>query len=446
MSAIAPMTDGGGRAWQRARRALVVPVLLGLLLAQAAVAQSPRVVMDDGQVIREALDALASHDSYRYDWREQGGDLAVERRTTGIVVGGEPIRSYRETVVKGAIGLREIQVGGEAWWSVYGSGFVPNDPDPDPHPGMLDAWAATLLDLADAGVELSDPVAATVDGRSARYYAGRTIPADAAASPSLGGIAREAFIDLWVADDGTLLESRIAGTVTHTDELPDQVETLGFRETVRIGGVDDPANVVEAPDLAPLPSPDPGQVDPVLESIVLAALDELAATSWRGEVNTLSLGSQSAIDVTYLPGVPPSAEAWVSYRDRQRLGFLAVGDEVWGRIAGAPEWVREGPPKAPCFRRPCDAASIADLGWRVRQAAGTFRDLRATEWIDGVKVRHLRSVAGSTGPTGPIPGRLDLWLSEETGLPIWIDFHGLGIEEEVTFSDVGDPSIAIERP
>jgi hypothetical protein len=89
---------------------------------------------------------------------------------------------------------------------------------------------------------------------------------------------------------------------------------------------------------------------------------------------------------------------------------------------------------------------MADLGWRVREAAGTFRDLRSTEWIDGVKVRHLRSVAGSTGPTGPIPGRLDLWLSEETGLPVWIDFHGLGLEEEVSFSDIGDPSIAIETP
>jgi hypothetical protein len=457
MSAIGPLTVGGGRAWDRrraGRRARVAGVAiaciaiagLGSLAAPGVMAQPSTVPTGDAAVIRDALDALTTHGSYRYDWRERGGDLAAERRTTGIVIDGDPFRSYRETAVKGAIGLREVQVGGEAWRSVHGSGFVATEPGPDPHPGMLGAWAATLLDLADAGVELSDPVAATVDGRPARYYQGRTIPADAAPSPRFGGAAREAFIDLWVADDGTLLESRIAGTVTDAGLSAETAATVGFSESVRIGGLDDPANAVEAPDLSPLASPDPGPIDPALEAVVLAALDGLAGTRWRGEVNSLSLGVQNAVDVTYVPGEPPSAEAWLSFRDRPQLGFLAIGDDVWGRVAGSPDWVREGPPSAPCFRRPCDAATMADLGWRVREAAGTFRDLRSSEWIDGVKVRHLRSVAGSTGPTGPIPGRLDLWLSEETGLPVWIDFHGLGLEEEVSFSDIGDPSIAIETP
>jgi hypothetical protein len=102
MSAIAPTADGGGRAWRRARPAAaagVAIVLLGLLAAPGVVAQSPAVGLDGAQVIRDALDALAARDSYRCDWREQGGDLAVERRTTGIVVGGDLFRSYRETAV-----------------------------------------------------------------------------------------------------------------------------------------------------------------------------------------------------------------------------------------------------------------------------------------------------------------------------------------------------------
>lgn len=441
---------GDDRRWRQGGRALAAAAIGMLVLATQAVGQSPSAATtstDDGQVIRDALDALASHTSYRYDWREQGDEIPVERRTTGIVIDGDPFRSYQEMVVKGSVGFRETQVGGEAWRSLYGSAFVPSDPGPDPHPGMLGAWAATLLDIADEGVDLADPVAATIDGHPARHYVGRTIEPAADASPTPFGSELVAVVDLWVAEDGTLLESRVAGTRTGAGFAGGEPEPTTFQESVRIGGIDDPANVIEAPDLGPIASAEPappGAAD--LEPVILAALDELAATPWRGTVDALTLGNVTLTEVTHVPGEPAAAEAWVGWRDQRRYGFRAIGDELWERLAGDAPWEARAGDAPPCFRRTCDAAGIADIAWRVREAVGTFRDLQAKEWIDGVKVRHLRSTAGSIGPNGAIPGRLDLWLSEATGLPVRIDFHGLGIEEEVSFTDVGDPSIGIERP
>ena len=160
-----------------------------------------------------------------------------------------------------------------------------------------------------------------------------------------------------------------------------------------VGGIDlDPllTRIVassKAPDLGPLaslaPAP-PGAAD--LEPVILAALDALAATPWRGTVNALTLGNVTLTEVTSVPGEPAAAEAWVGWRDQRRYGFLAIGGELWQRLAGDAAWQARAGDAPPCFRRTCDAAGLADIAWRVREAAGTFRDLDAPDrfvWLRG---------------------------------------------------------------
>lgn len=122
-----------------------------------------------------------------------------------------------------------------------------------------------------------------------------------------------------------------------------------------------------------------------------------------------------------------------------------VGDEVWSALLSGP-WTREAEDGAPCFGGACDRAGLADAGRSPRPIARTFRERATPDSIDGVPVRHLRSIAGTVGDHGPIPGSTDLWASKETGIPIGIEFDGRGILQQTTIGGVDDPANAVVRP
>jgi len=442
----------------------LVAALPGVGLAQGSASPSPSVGASPGAeatfgaapaavgsaVITDALAVLSSADSFRW----QHGELSTrddgpEIRTSGTTINGDPFRSWFELRTEGEVGWQEIQVGGEAWRTLYGSGWYAKEGDVDAHPGPLGAWAATLMDIADAGVVFDPPKGSILDGRPAWFYAGETtdVRVAPASSPPADTATFDAVLDLWVdAATGRLASATMSSA---RSEVPwpgaDRVAWT-VQESIGVSDVDDAANTVEPPALGPIAAPSVGEADPALAADVIAALDALAAAdSWRARTETVSLGLRSAVERVVVRTPEPAAEIWNLFDGQRRIGVLAIGDEVWTALAPGP-WQRQAGPPADCFGGPCDLAGLIDLGAALRLIAPTFRELTAPGSIDGVPVRHLRSTVGTVGPNGPIPGTTDLWISKETGIPIRMRFDGDGLLTLTTIGGVNDPANAVSRP
>ncbi|MFN8619564.1 MAG: hypothetical protein U0869_02300 [Chloroflexota bacterium] len=433
------------------RPARAIALLAGALLfvgGGGATGQGPATV-DGSAVIRAALDAFDEVGSYRYEHRalEDAGS-GVEVVTTGTVVNGDPFRSIREIAVGGETGWVQVQVGGDSWTSIYGSTFAADDPGPDPHPGPLDAWAATLSDVADAGVTFAPPARDTLDGIEVLRYAGTTAPEDPTASPDpMGDEPLAAQLELIVdAATGRLVSATVASQVVDGPPIWDPPIERARLEHIRILDVDDPAATVDAPAAVPDPTP-AAAGDPALAALINDGLDRLAAASaYRVVTTTDSIGTLQGEERIVVHGPEPAAEAWIAPEGRRQVGLRVIGSEYWNTFGSSGTWRPTTPTTETCFGGPCDLAGLSDpLGPLLRPIAETFTELPA-ETLDGVAVRHLRSEAGSAGAGRAIPGTTDLWIDAATRLPVRVLFDGMAITRDTVIAQVGDPALVVQHP
>ena len=202
-------------------------------------------------------------------------------------------------------------------------------------------------------------------------------------------------MDLWVDRwQGFLVRSEL-DMVQHDD----LVESFGFselrmHEVATVTAVDDPANVVEPPDLT-LPTRPPGQEgDPALAPMVRQAFDALdALDSYRITSVGSTMGSESQREITVREPARGGVGRVMTAFGRDFIDVIRIGDREWSR-PGEGEWSPSKLGDGTCGEDRCTAGyylSTAD----VTDKAETFTLVEDGAVVNGVPTPHLRSTAGA---------------------------------------------------
>jgi hypothetical protein len=415
-----------------------------------------------GSTILDAIRALDRVTSYRFVV------ATSDRRTSGTIINGDPLSSSTSSTQLGSLPMKSIVIGDDEWSSSaggtwdhevrthrtedgtklsYGHPFhaaLPVELNVDEAFGMggLDFYPPFM----DLGVE--DRNGVSVRHLQAIGDGTLTQPGDGS---TIEGAAFQGTFDAWIAvQGGYLVAIRIEGrwgpdrlASPAPDPGPDDLTTASA--DVQIDGVDDPANVIEPPKVAPAtpkPSGDP------------AVIALLKATETAGErlpayelhVRMTQGGFTSEATTTVSVGPP--------FRARQRIvetssgpamDIIVIGDDVWFRDGDGP-WQ---PPEP--SRWGCDAGVTfgACAAARMRPPSGgtfaqdvTYARLPGEEVIDGVPTIHLRSVNGDPST----PGTADTWIAVDGGYLIRETFVGEGIDFLTELRSLDPSTVVIEPP
>lgn len=431
-------------------------LLVGTSLAAPASAQSPDATPDARrQVIGDALEKLAELDSYRVESRSTtstapGREFGLE----STVVLRPTFALSQALLADGEPGLVSVAIGDESWQSYGGSPFVsdaqvgtgsftPDDAATSMY-SYLEHWAAERLIMDLVGPD-------TVGGIAALHYHGETRVPTASTDPEDPYYRRalRGSLDLWVdAERGHVLKA-LTDVVDSRFTYGNGGDAVGRHEEIAILDVDDPANVVEPPDLtAPLLSPGPD--DPQMVALLEGAIDALAdLDSYRVVSRYDTLGFGGGQESTVLNGDPATAETVVLTDGSVFIRFLVSGDEMWSQDDPTSPWEAISPGDGPsCDGEPCGfqmAAGTSLMGELVAIAGGFT--LVGEETLDGMAVTHVRAERPMVvEPYGATPTVNDVWIAKDGGYLVrWVN-DGVGSSTELRIEGVNDPANVVVVP
>jgi hypothetical protein len=289
-----------------------------------------------GKTILDAIGALRGVDSYRFVVADTTG------RTTGTVINGDPERTRADRSPRGSLPGATVVIGDDEWTStaggawqhevrdgltdegdteLYGHAFYSALPDDlgggwgwSEDDWVEGGWGGEMdfyPPFLDAGVEQRDGV----ETRHVRAVGDGTLtqPDDGS---TISGQAFLGTFDAWIAvDGGHLIALRVDGRWVPgdgepVDEPPDPIDIDRSFAEVRVSGVNDPGNVIEAPGNPPATPPPSG--DPGIADLLEAAT---AATEGFGDyrITTVSTqgGETTESTTTVLRGPPLRAHSFV---------------------------------------------------------------------------------------------------------------------------------------
>jgi hypothetical protein len=434
---------------------VLVSAIAAAGLASMGAAQTPDASPDPRRdVIAGALEQLAALDSYRIESRSTTStDPGREFGTDTVVVRSPEFAMRTAMLADGEPAVALIVIGDDAWYSQGGSPWadrseVGMDPPSSDEVATslynsLRAWSDERLIMELVGPE-------TVDGTPALRYHGETRMPTPSTDPEDPYYRRSlrGTLDLWVdAERGHVLR---AVTDLRDSRFADRDgEAPVYRhEELAIVGVDDPANVVEPPDLAvTAPSPDPG--DPAMAALVQRAVDALAEVgSYRLVEDDATLGFHGGQRSTIVNGDPPSAETTFLADGSEFIRLVVAGERSWYHQDDG-SWEEMPADVGPdCEDRSCAFAMARAAGAlsKLLEVGGTM-SLVGEETLDGETVLHLRREEPVVvEPFGSYPTTHDVWIAKDGGHLVRWTHDGVGTRVEIRIEGVDDPANVVAAP
>lgn len=406
-------------------------------------------------IIADALDRLDDLQSYRVTSRSTSS--STPGRTFGVeatVVGG-PARAWQTTSLSDGEPINVMVVIGTDGWSSYaGSAFISiaEMGGVVPSGGRIPVSAfSTVERFADRQPAMSVVGPEIIDGVAALHYRGVVPgPQPSATSDPSAGHAMSGTIDLWVdAERGHLLKA-ITDVADRLFVGTDDDPAIDRHEEVAVVGVDDPANVVEPPDLTVVsPSSPPG--DPAMAAVVsaaIAALDDLI--SYRLVLDFDSVGFSGRQESVVLNGEPPSSSTRLLVDGTELVTDVVIGDRAWSRNGRDGAWVTSPDPAdgpfcngTPCGSDMTSGRAVLD----VVDAIGGSITVVGEETVDGILATHLRSQQPIiVPPYGPTPTASDLWIAQDGGHLLRWTTDGVGTRTDLRVEGVDDPANSVPEP
>ncbi len=401
-----------------------------------------------------ALDGLAS---YRFVGSTAEGESGVSE-ARGTVINGDVRRTRIAYSADGALAGATLTIAGRTWVRVSGSTYEEQDSAGvdtnewvNPVARLLDPWSLGITIVEDLGLEPSG-------GVEARHVRSRVTAGDVVDDDGLPvGNGFSGTVDAWITVDGGYL---VAASVVGTEAPPGGDATspapspTAYRLEIVVEGVDDPANVIEAP-VSDGATPAPVD-DPLAIRLVRGLPDGQGSLDSYVYSITSSIGG---FDITSRLTVVNRPVAAAQVETDGVAGFegttvLAVGDRTWSRT-GSDAWQpgRTGAEPAcglgadaTSDPAPCTLSRLVDIGATIRTARDTFAVVSTDERVAGIEATHLRSEGGVRQGEDVIPGTRDVWIANDGGYLVKDVFTGLEISFESVIGRVNDPGTRLVAP
>ena len=412
---------------------------------------SPQTVQPLGpQDIVTAIDGLDELDSYRFEGTLAEGPQGASM-SRGTVINGDVRRTRIEYSAGGAFTGATITISDRTWLRVSGSTYEEQDGAAglgtadwvNPVALQLDPWSLGITVVEDLGID-------DRGGVQARHLHGSVIAGDVLDDDGNPvGIGFGGTVDVWIAVDGGYL---VAAAAVGTEAMPNAGETdpattpTAYALDIAVDGVNDPANVIEAPiGGAATPAPDG---DPVALRVIKGiAAGQASLDSYVYSITS----STSGFDISSTLTVVNRPVAAAQVETDAVAGFdamvvLVIGDRSWSRT-GPGAWQAASAGEMPACGvgadalsdpAPCTLSRLTDLGSTIRAARRTFVVISTDEQVAGIDTTHLRSQSGVPQGEDVIPGTRDVWVANERGYVVRDVFTGLDVSFESVIGRVND--------
>lgn len=409
------------------------------------------------EVVSTAIGALDGLASYRFVGTTAEGDTGASE-ARGTVVNGEVRRTRIAYSAGGSLAGATITIASRTWVRVSGSTYQEQDDsgvdDNDwvnPVARLLDPWSLGITVVENLGPE-------THSGVDTRHLRSSVTAGDVVDDDGLPvGNGFSGTVDAWIAVDGGHL---VAASVVGTEAPPGGDATgpapspVAYRLDIVVEGVNDPANVIEAPVTG---GPTPAPVDdPVAIQLIRGIADGQGALDSYVYSITSSI---AGFDITSRLTVVNRPTAAAQVETDGVSGFegttvLAVGDLTWSRT-GSGAWQPGRPGDEPACGigadatsdpAPCTLARLVDIGSSLRTMRSTFAVVSTDERTVGIDVTHLRSEGGVRQGEDVIPGTRDVWIATDGGYLVRDVFTGPEISFEAVIGRVNDPLNRLAAP
>ena len=442
----------------------VLAALVGACDVLPAPSPPPTLEADPGtagprgpEAIAMAISALDGLGSYRFVGTTAEGDTGVSE-ARGTVINGDVRRTRIAYSADGALAGATLTIGSRTWVRVSASTYEEQDSagvdDNDwvnPVARLLDPWSLGITVVEDLGREPSG-------GVEARHLRSSITAGDVVDDDGLPvGNGFSGSVDAWVAvDGGYLVAASVVGTETPPggDAADPAPSPTAYRLDIVVEGVDDPANVIEAP-VADGATPAPVD-DPVAIRLIGGIPDGQALLDSYVYSITSSIGG---FDITSRLTVVNRPVAAAQVETDGVSGFegttvLVVGDRTWSRI-GSSTWQpgRAGAEPAcglgadpTSDPSPCTLSRLVDIGATIRATRTTFAVVSTEARVAGIEATHLRSEGGVRQGEDVIPGTRDVWIANDGGYLVKDVFTGLEISFESVIGHVNDPRTRLAAP
>ena len=410
------------------------------------------------QDIVTAIDALDGLASYRFVGALAEGPRGASM-SRGTVVNGDVRRTRIEYSAGGAFTGATITISDRTWLRVSGSTYEEQDGAAglgtgdwvNPVALLLDPWSLGITVVEDLGTEDHGDVQAR--HLQSNVTVGDVIDDDG--NPV--GIGFSGMVDVWIAVDGGYL---VAASAVGTEVMPNSGETdpatspTAYALDIAVDGVNDPANVIEAP-IGGVSTPAPNG-DPVALRVIKGIAEGQA--SLDSYVYSIT-SSTSGFDITSTLTVVNRPVAAAQVKTDAVAGFdatvvLVIGDRSWSRT-GLGAWQAGSAGGRPACGvgadalsdpAPCTLSRLTDLGSTIRAARRTFVVISTDEQVAGVGTTHLRSQSGVPQGEDVIPGTRDVWVANDGGYVVKDVFTGLDVSFESVIGRVNDTGNRLVAP